>query len=401
MQFSFLGFSTVKIMEFNLDVKDMIILKYFNDFKNSEKMSYEIVNGEKYYWLSYKNIENELPFLGLAKRAIMARMLKMKKLGILKHYTKKDGGTFSYYALGERFDELLYSYSDDNKNNNDRNNYKNNTDLNNNDNEIIDNSKVEEVNRESSEKTYNEESAVDELKELFNFRSKEKSSKENISNSITYGMPFNEEGINIKEDIIDNKELDSNKYDENMQHNLKKGMLFDESECENVQVLAVKNDKGCALKERTKTNILNNNKTIVTNIYNKNNNIYNNIKDIVSNILTYLNEKVGVNYKFTNTKIINLIKLRLKDGFVVEDFKTVVDKKVEGWKGTSFEQYLNPFTLFGDKFELYLNQKVMKKEEINNTYTNDYRQQRKLRFDNFTGRSYDYDKLERQLLGWE
>ena len=82
MQFSFLGFSTVKIMEFNLDVKDIIILKYFNDFKNSGKMSFEVVNGEKYYWLSYQNIENELPFLGLAKRAIMARMLKMKKLGI-------------------------------------------------------------------------------------------------------------------------------------------------------------------------------------------------------------------------------------------------------------------------------------------------------------------------------
>ena len=56
MQFSFLGFSTVKIMEFNLDVKDIIILKYFNDFKNSGKMNFEVVNGEKYYWLSYKNI---------------------------------------------------------------------------------------------------------------------------------------------------------------------------------------------------------------------------------------------------------------------------------------------------------------------------------------------------------
>ena len=159
MQFSFLGFSSMKIMEFNLDVKDMIILKYFNDFKNSGKMNFEVVNGEKYYWLSYQNIENELPFLGLAKRAIMARMFKMKKLGILKHYTKKDGGTFSYYALGERFNELLYSYPD--------------------------------------KDTYNDKS--------------NKEGKNNNSN-IAKGIPFNEEGMNKKEDTTDKKEVYSDNY---------------------------------------------------------------------------------------------------------------------------------------------------------------------------------------------
>ena len=69
-----------------------------------------------------------------------------------------------------------------------------------------------------------------------------------------------------------------------------------------------------------------------------------------------------------------------------------------------FEQYLNPFTLFGDKFELYLNQKVVREEDRknNNFYgNNNYKKPKKLRFDNFTGRTYDYDKLERQLLGWE
>ena len=407
MQFSFLGFSSMKIMEFNLDVKDIIILKYFNDFKNSGKMSFEVVNGEKYYWLSYQNIENELPFLGLAKRAIMARMLKMKKLGILKHYTKKDGGTFSYYTLGEKFNELLYTYTDNKKNSNHKDNYKDSyedNDINFNSNNIDNNSK--EDNTENfkfiNNKKYKDDQALDELEKLFNFNNKSKNIKENLESNITKGIPFNEEGMSKKEYTTDKEEVSRDNYIEDIEQNLQKSVLFNEFKEQNVQGLALNSDRGCISKGRTKTNILNNNTTKVTNIYNKNNTVYNNIKDIVSNILAYLNNRIGVNYKNTNTKVINLIKLRLKEGFKVGDFKTVIDKKVEGWKGTSFEQYLNPFTLFGDKFELYLNQKIVKQEEReNNSYGNNYRQPRKLRFDNFTGRTYDYDKLERQLLGWE
>ncbi|MGG7214894.1 hypothetical protein ACQPUY_14985 [Clostridium nigeriense] len=86
MQFSFLGYSVKKIMELNLDVKDVTILRYFDDFRNSGKMNYEVIEGVKYYWISYQNIENELPFLGLGKRTIMMRMLKLRDLGILSPF---------------------------------------------------------------------------------------------------------------------------------------------------------------------------------------------------------------------------------------------------------------------------------------------------------------------------
>ena len=119
MQFSFLGYSVKKIMELNLDVKDVTILRYFDDFRKSGKMNYEEVDGVKYYWISYQNIENELPFLGLGKRSIMIRMLKLRDLGILSHYTKKEGGTFSFYALGDKYKKLLSSnVNNDYENNN-------------------------------------------------------------------------------------------------------------------------------------------------------------------------------------------------------------------------------------------------------------------------------------------
>ena len=62
MQFSFLGFSVKKVMEFQLDVKDLAILRFFQDFMKSGKMNYEEVDGVKYYWISYKNISEEMPF---------------------------------------------------------------------------------------------------------------------------------------------------------------------------------------------------------------------------------------------------------------------------------------------------------------------------------------------------
>ena len=48
------------------------------------------------------------------------------------------------------------------------------------------------------------------------------------------------------------------------------------------------------------------------------------------------------------------------DGFTVDDFQTVITKKAKEWQGTDMAQYLRPETLFGTKFEGYLNQPEVK-----------------------------------------
>lgn len=78
-------------------------------------------------------------------------------------------------------------------------------------------------------------------------------------------------------------------------------------------------------------------------------------------IVNYLNLKVGSNYKKTSTKTQQLIRARYKDGFRLEDFKKVIDAKANEWIGTKWEMYLRPETLFGTKFEWYLNQKEIPK----------------------------------------
>ena len=76
------------------------------------------------------------------------------------------------------------------------------------------------------------------------------------------------------------------------------------------------------------------------------------IKDIV----LHLNAQTAASYKPTSRKTIGLIKARFNEDFAVEDFKHVIDKKVAEWKGDpKMCTFLRPETLFGSKFEGYLN----------------------------------------------
>lgn len=82
-------------------------------------------------------------------------------------------------------------------------------------------------------------------------------------------------------------------------------------------------------------------------------------KHIYVEIVDYLNAKAGTRYRASTASTRKHIKARLDEGFTVEDFKSVIDKKCSEWLGNSkMEQYLRPETLFGTKFEGYLNAKV-------------------------------------------
>lgn len=90
---------------------------------------------------------------------------------------------------------------------------------------------------------------------------------------------------------------------------------------------------------------------------------HNNIDNKIVNIINYLNEKLGTKYKANTKATKSIIKARLDEGFTVDDFRKVIDKKVAQWKGTEMEQYLRPQTLFGTKMESYLNQNIVKEEK--------------------------------------
>ena len=91
----------------------------------------------------------------------------------------------------------------------------------------------------------------------------------------------------------------------------------------------------------------------------------NNTNIIISSIISYLNNKLNTNYKSNTKNTVKHIKARLNEGYTEQDFFNVIDKKYDEWYGTEMQQYLVPDTLFGTKFEKYLNQKVHKKQETN------------------------------------
>jgi uncharacterized phage protein (TIGR02220 family) len=103
----------------------------------------------------------------------------------------------------------------------------------------------------------------------------------------------------------------------------------------------------------------------ISNNHTKNNAIISQEEDIkqesviCNDIINYLNEKLGKSYKHQTEKTKSLIKDRLGEKFTIDDFKRVIDTKNDEWTGTEFEKFLRPETLFGNKFESYLNQKPL------------------------------------------
>ncbi|WP_447409783.1 conserved phage C-terminal domain-containing protein [Clostridium perfringens] len=95
---------------------------------------------------------------------------------------------------------------------------------------------------------------------------------------------------------------------------------------------------------------------VTTECRNKDSSIRDTNNIIYSRVIEYLNSKTGKSYKSTTRKTQSLIKARIDEGFNEEEFFKVIDNKVSEWKGTEYEKYLRPETLFGNKFEGYLNQ---------------------------------------------
>lgn len=97
-------------------------------------------------------------------------------------------------------------------------------------------------------------------------------------------------------------------------------------------------------KDRTRTKELKNDKN------EKNNYIY-------CAVIDYLNEKAGTQYRANTVSTKKHINARVSEGYTLDDFKKVIDCKVADWKANSkMSKYLAPDTLFGTKFEKYLNQ---------------------------------------------
>lgn len=111
--------------------------------------------------------------------------------------------------------------------------------------------------------------------------------------------------------------------------------------------------------------------------------------DQIKEIIDYLNNKLGSKYSYKTASTKKHINARLAEGHTIEEFKLVIDKKYDEWhKDERMSKFLRPETLFGTKFEGYLNQPTVKGSGS-----------KKNGFADFEGKQdYDFDEIEKMIL---
>lgn len=91
----------------------------------------------------------------------------------------------------------------------------------------------------------------------------------------------------------------------------------------------------------------------------------NKVSATAESVISHLNNQTGKRYRPSSRQVQSKISARLNEGFTLEDFIRVIDIKSAEWMGTDMEKYLRPETLFGPKFESYLNQRQVRREMSN------------------------------------
>lgn len=123
-----------------------------------------------------------------------------------------------------------------------------------------------------------------------------------------------------------------------------------------------------------------------------------NKNNIYMSVVDYLNLKCGTKYQNTAIDTIQLILDKISRGFTYEDFVQVIDVKAAEWLGTDMQKFLRPSTLFGNKFESYVNQKALPAKEQKFPKSNTKSSNK---FNQFPQRDYskeDYSTMEQRLL---
>ena len=103
MKYTIHGFSQQRAIELGLDDRDLMILRWFVDYKDTGKMVKKILDNDMYYWIKYEGIQEAFPIINWKKDTIYRRLKAMALKGVLKHKTVKEFGTYSFYAIGPNY----------------------------------------------------------------------------------------------------------------------------------------------------------------------------------------------------------------------------------------------------------------------------------------------------------
>lgn len=102
------GYLQDEAVSLNLDLKDLLILRFIVNFIKSDAPYKKRINGKFFYWIRTSYIINELPILYINSPEVLKRRIdKLIKLKLLDYKLDKNKGMYTYYAIGENYYLLL------------------------------------------------------------------------------------------------------------------------------------------------------------------------------------------------------------------------------------------------------------------------------------------------------
>ena len=109
MKYTINGFDQKLFHEYGLNLADSFLLRWFTDFRDTEKMAFHLIDNVPYYWIRYQAVIDDFPCLEINNTESIARRFnKFVDSGILKKHIKKNSnGTFSLFAIGDNYSKLL------------------------------------------------------------------------------------------------------------------------------------------------------------------------------------------------------------------------------------------------------------------------------------------------------
>lgn len=113
MKYSILGYKQEEVIKHNLDIADLVLLRWIVDITASPKAKRKEVEGNYLVWVNYKSLLEDLPILNIKKRALQDRLSKLVEKGFLSHYHDTEKGSFSYYGITLLYESLIYDYADE------------------------------------------------------------------------------------------------------------------------------------------------------------------------------------------------------------------------------------------------------------------------------------------------
>lgn len=110
IRFAVMDYFQGAALEYELDIKDLIILKWFSDYAMTGDMIHKEFNNVVYYQVKHQAIIDQLPILAINSRRIIGRRLQdmVNKQILLKEMDSDANGTYVYYAMGPLYKNLLY-----------------------------------------------------------------------------------------------------------------------------------------------------------------------------------------------------------------------------------------------------------------------------------------------------